>query len=269
MPRAAACAIVVTAGRPKPAGRQAGTRVSGSRTVIDEATIERAAGLLREAAPEAKVILFGSYGNGHAREDSDVDFMVVESEVESRRAEAKRLEDSLRPLGIRADVHVASEETFDYWAGTPGTHYYEAAVANGERRESSPMRSREHAESLLEKVAEDEYVIGLLLGDPNSPDDVIGFHTQQVIEKSLKAVLASRGVRYPHTHKIGKLMDLVRTSGVAVPEFLEGAEVLTPFGAEFRYGVRADRKMPAFDRAWAADCVKKTREWAEGLVREE
>ena len=134
------------------------------------------------------------------------------------------------------------------------------------------MRSREHAENLLEKATQDAYTVGLMLPDPNSPDDVIGFHAQQVVEKCLKAVLASRGVRYPHTHKIGDLMDLLRTSGVDVPEFppplTEGAEVLTPFGAEFRYGVRTDKKMPAFDRSWAADCVKKTREWAERLVRE-
>ncbi len=237
--------------------------------MIDEATIEKAAVLLREAAPGAKVIVFGSYANGDAREDSDVDFMIVQADVESAGAEAERLGKALRPLGISADVHVTSEETFDYWAGTPGTLYYEAAVANGERREPSPMRSREHAENLLEKVAEDEFCMEQLLRNPKTPIGGIGFYAQQIVEKCLKAVLASRGVRYPHTHKLDELTELLRAQGLRVPDYIKSAEVLTPFGAEFRYGVRAGRKIPAFDRSWAADCVKKTREWAERLVREE
>ena len=48
--------------------------------VISEQTIQQAALLLGEAAKPAKVILFGSYARGDAREDSDVDFLVIESE---------------------------------------------------------------------------------------------------------------------------------------------------------------------------------------------
>ncbi len=95
--------------------------------MIDEATIEKAAVLLREAAPGAKVILFGSYARGNATDDSDLDFLVVEPEVRARRKEAVRLRDVLRTLRIPADIIVASEKTFRYWADTPNTVICEAA----------------------------------------------------------------------------------------------------------------------------------------------
>jgi predicted nucleotidyltransferase len=65
--------------------------------VISEATIAEAVKLLQRAVPRARIILFGSYAYGSAREDSAPDFLVVEPEVKSRRAEMVRLRDVLRP----------------------------------------------------------------------------------------------------------------------------------------------------------------------------
>jgi predicted nucleotidyltransferase len=73
------------------------------------------------------VILFGSYARGNPDPDSDLDFLVVEPEVTSRRRESVRLRDVLRPLRVPADVLVVSAETFEQWADTPGTVLYEAA----------------------------------------------------------------------------------------------------------------------------------------------
>jgi len=71
------------------------------------------------------------------------------------------------------------------------------------------MKSREHARLLLAKAHEDLYVLNRLVDDTDSPDAVIGFHAQQAVEKSLKAVLTSRGIRYPWTHDLGGLIDLL------------------------------------------------------------
>ncbi len=95
--------------------------------MIDEATIARAVDILREAAPGATIILFGSYARGEPREDSDLDFLVVEPKLTARREEMVRLRDALRPLRIPVEVLVASERTFRDWADTPGTVIYEAA----------------------------------------------------------------------------------------------------------------------------------------------
>ncbi len=95
--------------------------------MIDEATIQQAVELLRQAAPSATIIVFGSCARGEITEDSDLDVLVIEPNVTSRHEEMVRLRDALRPLGIPADVLVASKDTFEYWVDTPNTIYYEVA----------------------------------------------------------------------------------------------------------------------------------------------
>lgn len=99
----------------------------GGVIMIDEATINKAVELLRQAAPEATIILFGSGVRGEAKEDSDLDFLVVEPSVTAQREEMVRLTDVLRPLRIPVDVLVVSQKAFDEWADTPNTVVYEAA----------------------------------------------------------------------------------------------------------------------------------------------
>ncbi len=93
--------------------------------VAQEKIAEAARILVRTARPH-KIILFGSYGRGAPRENSDVDLLVVESEVEDRAAEMTRLNRALSPLRIAVDLLVVSRETFDHWATTPGNVYFSA-----------------------------------------------------------------------------------------------------------------------------------------------
>jgi predicted nucleotidyltransferase len=95
--------------------------------MIDEATINKAVELLRQAAPGSTIIVFGSCARGQITEDSDLDVLAIEPRVTSPHDEILRLNDVLRPLGMSVDVLVASKETFEYWADTPNTIYYEAA----------------------------------------------------------------------------------------------------------------------------------------------
>ena len=95
--------------------------------MIDEATINKAVELLRQAAPDATIILFGSWARGEGKEDSDLDFLVVEPNFTSRHDEMVRLNDVLRPLRIPVDVLVVTRKTYEDWADTPGTVLYEAA----------------------------------------------------------------------------------------------------------------------------------------------
>ena len=94
--------------------------------MVDEATILTAVDVLRQAAPGARIVVFGSYARGDYDADSDVDFLVIEPGLKSRREEMVRLRDALRPLRIPVDVLVVSEQTFQKWADTPGTVFYEA-----------------------------------------------------------------------------------------------------------------------------------------------
>ncbi len=95
--------------------------------MISAEMVRTAAQALLEAAPGSRVILFGSYARGDAKPDSDLDFLVIRPQVRARREEMVRLSDTLRRLGIYADVLVVSEKNFQEWADVPGTVLFEAA----------------------------------------------------------------------------------------------------------------------------------------------
>ena len=96
--------------------------------MIGTQAIEEAVRLLLDATPRGtEVILFGSHATGHAREDSDLDFLVVEPTLDGRRAEMVRLRQVLRPLGIPADVLVVSRRAFESWREAPNNVVAQAA----------------------------------------------------------------------------------------------------------------------------------------------
>jgi predicted nucleotidyltransferase len=87
--------------------------------MIDEATISKAVALLQKAAPGAQVILFGSYARGTANDKSDIDLLVVEPQLGSRREETARLKRVLQPLRAPVDIIVVSQSTYDAWTKFP------------------------------------------------------------------------------------------------------------------------------------------------------
>ncbi len=96
--------------------------------MIKQETIEKATYILQEAVPDAMIMLFGSHARGDTKEDSDLDFLVIEPFVRSRRKEIARLVDLLRPLRIPVDVLVFSRDTFNKWSKIPGNVLYHAAT---------------------------------------------------------------------------------------------------------------------------------------------
>ena len=129
-------------------------------------------------------------------------------------------------------------------------------------------KSHEHARLLMEKSAEDEYVLERLSKDDNASNTVIGFHAQQAVEKLMKAVLTDRSIQYRRTHDLWELLDLLQEHKISLPPEAEKLPNLTPYAAEFRY----DRLPPdpedmqRFDREWAVECVKLVKGWAESII---
>lgn len=98
--------------------------------MIDEATIAEAGRRLAEAAPGARVVLFGSHARGEAGPRSDLDFLVVEPQVADVANESVRLRRVLRGLRIAADVVVVSERDVEDWRDVRGSLVH-AALADG------------------------------------------------------------------------------------------------------------------------------------------
>ncbi len=86
--------------------------------VTDALIVAMVEALVREADPE-QVILFGSRGRGDARDNSDVDLIVVEAEPfgpgRDRVKEMARLYRALADFTVPADILVYSREDVEYW----------------------------------------------------------------------------------------------------------------------------------------------------------
>lgn len=56
-----------------------------------------------------------------------------------------------------------------------------------------------------------------LIDDDDIPDDGLGFHAQQAVEKMIKAVLAHSEVAYERTHNIAYLLNLLDKARIPNP----------------------------------------------------
>ena len=83
---------------------------------------------LVNAAHPRRIILFGSLARGDAREDSDLDLMLLLDDVGDPAAESVRLRRVLNGLIMAVDLLPVSRAHFDYWRDTPGNVFFEAAT---------------------------------------------------------------------------------------------------------------------------------------------
>lgn len=96
-----------------------------------ELIAEAARRLASAAHPPARVILFGSHARGDAREESDVDFLVIEPDVDDWMAESVRLRRVLRGLPAAFDVVVVHDQYAEEWKDVYGT-LVNAALEEGQ-----------------------------------------------------------------------------------------------------------------------------------------
>lgn len=126
--------------------------------------------------------------------------------------------------------------------------------------------ARELALLLIRKAVGDESVIDKLLDDPDVPDDMLGFHAQQAVEKRLKAVLAFNEIDYERTHSIGYLTSLLEHHGIDPPGGREQIEELTPWAVAARY---EDRFEEVLDRSTVPGLLSVLRDWSERRLGDE
>lgn len=116
---------------------------------------------------------------------------------------------------------------------------------------------------LLGLAYDDLFAARSLLPIDGVADSILGFHCQQAVEKSLKAALARREADYPHTHDVDGLVELCHTSGLDVPQELDGVDQLAPYGVHMRYGTS---RATTLDREQALGWATSALTWARGVV---
>lgn len=128
---------------------------------------------------------------------------------------------------------------------------------------NSPL---EHAKALLARAEDDFYVVRRMEEDAGAPTWVIGFHAQQAVEKSLKAVLSGAGQVYPRTHNLVMLAQLLDEARIPMPPDAEEFGALTPFGVVLRYEVTVADEPPAIDISRLDAMISRTLAWAKAQL---
>lgn len=67
------------------------------------------------------MILFGSRARGDGRADSDLDFLVIEEEFDSKLDEMVRLRDALATIDVSVDIVVVSRDEAERGRLRPGS----------------------------------------------------------------------------------------------------------------------------------------------------
>ncbi len=101
----------------------------------------------------------------------------------------------------------------------------------------------ELSRGLLRKAKQDRIAVEALLAAQAL--DGACFHAQQAVEKCLKAFLAHRGVQFPYTHNLTKLVEICAGLDPAFRSLLPTVAPLTPYAVELRYD----------DSFWPSDLV--------------
>ncbi len=121
-----------------------------------------------------------------------------------------------------------------------------------DRSPDNPHEWIRRAKSNLAKAKSGADVQGVYLED-------LCFDAQQAVEKAVKSVLVSRRLSFPYVHDLARLMSLIETAGLPLPDNVRRAEALTRFATGIRY--------PHFSEAVTEEEYREALTLAEGAVR--
>src|SRR5206468_3160933 len=103
------------------------------------------------------------------------------------------------------------------------THLQQLSIA----KEKCSMSNPDDPKTWMQKVEEDLLAIESILAGSRIPWAVVAFHAQQAAEKSLKALLVSRGDTVPHTHDLEALIIRCAKQAVPLPQLIGDCDLLT------------------------------------------
>ena len=121
--------------------------------------------------------------------------------------------------------------------------------------------------TLIRKAEEDMVLLEKIVDDEDISSEIFGFHSQQAIEKLLKALLMFKIIPFRHTHDLGELIDLCSEHEIEVPDELYNIDDLTPFAVEYRYDVFTPSNKEVFSRHGALERVKEVHRWVQFQIK--
>ncbi len=173
--------------------------------------------LIKGYDPE-RIILFGSHATTGAREGSDLDLLIVKETDKrpiDRRVEVERLvSDRAIPLDIL--VYTPRELRDLYALGSP---FVEEVIETGR-----VLYMRKATGAWLAEARDEHDMASILLRHDKYRGACL--HSQQSVEKGLKALILERGRRPARTHDIVELLNLVTADGWAVGLAMDDAVFL-------------------------------------------
>ena len=233
--------------------------------------------IVREFDP-LQIILFGSQARGDADRHSDIDLLVVFSELTDKRKTAVDILRVLADLPVAKDILVSTPEELERHRTRIGSVLRYAqqegkilcrkdlnapargsvqhrALPNGEIKDT--MRTTDQFEDTarwLRYAEEDLITAETFLSHPHVPPRQACWHAQQSAEKALKAVLIFGQIDFPRTHDLNILRNLVPESWhlkTAHPDLSD----LTRWAVEARY----PEDMREATKADASEAVEQAR----------
>lgn len=94
--------------------------------ISDQICSEIISKVVSVAAP-LKIILFGSRVTGHARDDSDIDILVIKDRVTSKHRESVELWKALTSIPYPKDIIVATSEEYEFYRHQAGSVFRSAS----------------------------------------------------------------------------------------------------------------------------------------------
>jgi HEPN domain-containing protein/predicted nucleotidyltransferase len=155
-----------------------------------------------------RIILFGSHASGKARDGSDIDLLIVKetlSRPADRRLDLERLL-SDRSIALDLLVYTPRELWRLYANGSP---FIEDVMESGRI-----LYMRKVTQSWIGEAREDLESASILLKHEKFRGAC--FHSQQCVEKALKAVILEKGRRPARTHDLVELLKAVSAEGAQI-----------------------------------------------------
>jgi HEPN domain-containing protein/predicted nucleotidyltransferase len=154
-----------------------------------------------------RIIVFGSRAAGEARDDSDLDLLIVKETHDrplERRISVERL---LLDRSIALDIHVYTPEEMRRLFSLSDP-FVEEVLEKGK-----VIYMREPTAGWI-KEAQDDLDTSSILHDHQKYRGAC-IHSQQAVEKALKALLIEKAERPPRTHDIVELINRAKAAGWA------------------------------------------------------